>query len=218
MALSSCYASQILTGLNSFLFYDPVLFQSLGFKRNASLYSSALTGAVLCLSTFVSIAAVDKLDRKVLLIGGDIQMIICKNSQKPILSWWLLSFVYLSQHLGGHGAYWVGQCKARYSRHSIIVSSLPQNKFLYRHIQSGLAGSILQQVPVFTHKNSLGQKINRLKTFELKEYVDDTKDYGKQLLECGCHGLAITKCIVGSSWSRIVYSTANAIEAGSHFV
>ncbi|KVH88317.1 General substrate transporter [Cynara cardunculus var. scolymus] len=70
---------QILTGINSILFYAPVLFQSMGFKGNASLYSSALTGAVLALSTLVSIATVDRLGRRVLLIGGGIQMIICQG-------------------------------------------------------------------------------------------------------------------------------------------
>nr|XP_043629105.1 sugar transport protein 7-like [Erigeron canadensis] len=68
---------QILTGINSILFYAPVLFQSMGFKRNASLYSSALTGAVLVLSTLVSIVTVDKLGRRVLLIVGGVLMIIC---------------------------------------------------------------------------------------------------------------------------------------------
>ncbi|KAM7508301.1 hypothetical protein LguiA_018754 [Lonicera macranthoides] len=69
---------QILTGINSILFYAPVLFQSMGFKGNASLYSSALTGAVLALSTLVSIALVDKWGRRPLLIGGGIQMILCQ--------------------------------------------------------------------------------------------------------------------------------------------
>ncbi|MED6176513.1 Sugar transport protein 7 [Stylosanthes scabra] len=35
---------QILTGINSILFYAPVLFQSMGFGGDASLVSSALTG------------------------------------------------------------------------------------------------------------------------------------------------------------------------------
>ncbi|KAL9250797.1 Sugar transport protein 7-like protein [Drosera capensis] len=65
---------QILTGINSILFYAPVLFQSMGFGRNASLYSSALTGAVLCGSTFISIATVDRLGRRALLISGGIQI------------------------------------------------------------------------------------------------------------------------------------------------
>ncbi|KAA8522913.1 hypothetical protein F0562_009336 [Nyssa sinensis] len=51
---------QILTGINSILFYAPVLFQSMGFRGNASLYSSDLTGAVLASSTVVSIATVDR--------------------------------------------------------------------------------------------------------------------------------------------------------------
>jgi len=69
---------QILTGINSILFYAPVLFQSMGFAANASLYSSALTGAVLASSTLISIATVDRLGRRVLLISGGIQMIICQ--------------------------------------------------------------------------------------------------------------------------------------------
>ncbi|KAH9604832.1 hypothetical protein KSS87_016514 [Heliosperma pusillum] len=69
---------QILTGINSILFYAPVLFQSMGFAANASLYSSALTGAVLASSTLISIATVDRLGRRVLLISGGIQMVICQ--------------------------------------------------------------------------------------------------------------------------------------------
>ncbi|XP_004508393.1 sugar transport protein 7-like isoform X1 [Cicer arietinum] len=71
-------AFQILTGINSILFYAPVLFQSMGFGRDASLYSSALTGGVLAFSTFISIATVDRLGRRPLLISGGIQMIICQ--------------------------------------------------------------------------------------------------------------------------------------------
>ncbi|KAK4391497.1 Sugar transport protein 7 [Sesamum angolense] len=76
---------QILTGINSILFYAPVLFQSMGFKGNASLYSSALTGAVLASSTLVSMAAVDRWGRRVLLISGGIQMIVCQIIAAVIL-------------------------------------------------------------------------------------------------------------------------------------
>ncbi|KAJ7979653.1 Sugar transport protein [Quillaja saponaria] len=69
---------QILTGINSILFYAPVLFQTMGFGANASLYSSALTGAVLVSSTFISIATVDRLGRRVLLISGGMVMITCQ--------------------------------------------------------------------------------------------------------------------------------------------
>jgi hypothetical protein len=71
-------AFQILTGINSILFYAPVLFQSMGFGGNASLYASAVTGAVLCSSTFITIATVDRVGRRFLLISGGIQMIICQ--------------------------------------------------------------------------------------------------------------------------------------------
>ncbi|KAL5201102.1 hypothetical protein ABZP36_035456 [Zizania latifolia] len=71
-------AFQILTGINSILFYAPVLFQSMGFGSSASLYSSVLTGAVLFSSTIISIATVDRLGRRKLLISGGIQMIVCQ--------------------------------------------------------------------------------------------------------------------------------------------
>lgn len=44
---------QNLTGINCILFYAPVMFLSLGFRENDSLYSSAITGAVLVLSTLI---------------------------------------------------------------------------------------------------------------------------------------------------------------------
>ncbi|KAH9296790.1 hypothetical protein KI387_028472, partial [Taxus chinensis] len=76
---------QILTGINSILFYAPVLFQSLGFGSNAALYSSVMTGAVLVGSTLVSIALVDNWGRRVLLIGGGIQMVLCQVAVSIIL-------------------------------------------------------------------------------------------------------------------------------------
>ena len=74
---------QILTGINSILFYAPVLFQSMEFGDNASLYS-ALTGAVLASSTLISIATVDKLGRRALLISGGIQMITCQVNDSTL--------------------------------------------------------------------------------------------------------------------------------------
>jgi MFS family permease len=73
---------QILTGINSILFYAPVLFGSLGFGANASLYSSVLTGAVLVLSTLVSIATFDGWGRRPLLLGGGVKMIVCQVRAK----------------------------------------------------------------------------------------------------------------------------------------
>ncbi|KAF6164189.1 hypothetical protein GIB67_010159 [Kingdonia uniflora] len=69
-------AFQQLTGMNSILFYAPVIFQSLGFGSGASLYSSIITSTTLVLATFVSMAIVDKLGRRFLFIEAGCQMIL----------------------------------------------------------------------------------------------------------------------------------------------
>lgn len=69
---------QILTGINSILFYAPVLFQSMGFKGNSALISAASSGAVLASSTLISMAAVDRWGRRILLISGGVVMITCQ--------------------------------------------------------------------------------------------------------------------------------------------
>ena len=73
---------QILTGINSILFYAPVIFGSLGLGANTSLYSYILTGVVLVLSTQVSIATIDNCGHRTLLLGGGIQMIVCQVRKK----------------------------------------------------------------------------------------------------------------------------------------
>ena len=73
---------QILTGINLILFYAPVIFGSLGFGANTSLYSSVLTGVVLVLSTLVSISTIDRWGHRPLLLGGGIQMIVCQVRAK----------------------------------------------------------------------------------------------------------------------------------------
>ncbi|KAF9613040.1 hypothetical protein IFM89_005474 [Coptis chinensis] len=69
-------AFQQLTGMNSILFYAPVIFQSLGFGDGASLYSSIITSTTLVLATLVSMAVVDKFGRRFLFLEGGTQMII----------------------------------------------------------------------------------------------------------------------------------------------
>lgn len=65
---------QQFTGINAIMFYAPVLFNTLGFGGDASLYSAVITGAVNVLSTIVSIYSVDKLGRRVLLLEAGVQM------------------------------------------------------------------------------------------------------------------------------------------------
>ncbi|XP_061376493.1 sugar transport protein 13-like [Gastrolobium bilobum] len=65
---------QQFTGINAIMFYAPVLFNTLGFKNDASLYSAVITGAVNVLATMVSIYSVDKLGRRMLLLEAGVQM------------------------------------------------------------------------------------------------------------------------------------------------
>ncbi|XP_030975265.1 sugar transport protein 13 [Quercus lobata] len=65
---------QQFTGINAIMFYAPVLFNTLGFGGDASLYSSVITGAVNVLSTIVSIYSVDKVGRRMLLLEAGVQM------------------------------------------------------------------------------------------------------------------------------------------------
>ncbi|PKI78096.1 hypothetical protein CRG98_001546 [Punica granatum] len=52
--------------------------KTLGFGDKASLMSAAITGVVIVVGTFVSVATVDKFGRKALFIEGGVQMIICQ--------------------------------------------------------------------------------------------------------------------------------------------
>lgn len=73
-------AFQQLSGMNSILFYAPVLFQSLGMGAGTSLYSSIITSSMLVLGALVSMALVDRLGRRTFFIEAGIQMIICMVS------------------------------------------------------------------------------------------------------------------------------------------
>ncbi|XP_026661374.1 sugar transport protein 14-like [Phoenix dactylifera] len=68
-------AFQQLSGMNSILFYAPVIFQSLGMGSGASLYSSIITSSMLVLGALVSMSVVDRLGRRFLFIEAGIQMI-----------------------------------------------------------------------------------------------------------------------------------------------
>lgn len=73
---TSIQVFQQMTGINAIMFYAPVLFQSFGFKADASLISSVITGMVNVGATFVSIYAVDKLGRRKLLLQACVQMFV----------------------------------------------------------------------------------------------------------------------------------------------
>lgn len=67
---------QQFTGINAIMFYAPVLFQTVGFKNDASLLSSVIIGLVNVLSTLVSIYAVDRAGRRKLLLQACVQMFV----------------------------------------------------------------------------------------------------------------------------------------------
>lgn len=70
-------AFQQLTGMNSILFYAPVIFQSLGFGSDASLYSAAITSAALVVATLISMAFVDKFGRRAFFLEAGCELILC---------------------------------------------------------------------------------------------------------------------------------------------
>lgn len=69
-------AFQQLTGNNSILFYAPVIFQSLGFGANASLYSSVITNGALVVAALISMSLVDKFGRRKFFLEAGCEMII----------------------------------------------------------------------------------------------------------------------------------------------
>ncbi|KAH7511961.1 sugar transport protein 14 [Ziziphus jujuba] len=70
-------AFQQLTGMNSILFYAPVIFQSLGFGSGASLYSSIFTSGALLVGAFISMSFVDKFGRRKFFLEAGTEMICC---------------------------------------------------------------------------------------------------------------------------------------------
>lgn len=91
---------QQFTGINAIMFYAPVLFQTIGFKSDASLLSSVVTGTVNVLSTLVSIYAVDKVGRRKLLLQACVQMFICQTAVGVILATSLKSTGTIPKDLG----------------------------------------------------------------------------------------------------------------------
>lgn len=70
-------AFQQLTGMNSILFYAPVIFQSLGFGSGASLYSSIFTSGALVIAALISMLWVDKFGRRAFFLEAGTEMICC---------------------------------------------------------------------------------------------------------------------------------------------
>ena len=74
-----CVFSQI-TGINSIMYYAPVIFQSIGAAASSAVTQTAIIGGGNLVFTFVAISLIDRLGRKPLLIGGVTGMIISLTS------------------------------------------------------------------------------------------------------------------------------------------
>ncbi|KAK1308041.1 Sugar transport protein 1 [Acorus calamus] len=69
---------QQLTGINVIMFYAPVLFKTIGFGDNASLFSAVISGIVNVIATVLSIFTADRWGRRFLFLEGGFQMLICQ--------------------------------------------------------------------------------------------------------------------------------------------
>jgi MFS transporter, SP family, arabinose:H+ symporter len=81
-----------ITGINSIMYYAPVIFQKTGIGTNSALMQTVTIGGVNFLFTLVAITWVDKIGRKPLLIGGTIGMAISLTA---------LTFAFYMHKFGG---------------------------------------------------------------------------------------------------------------------
>jgi sugar porter (SP) family MFS transporter len=84
---------QQITGINTIMYYAPVIFDTLGFSIDSSLFQTALIGCINFLFTIVAMFFVDKLGRKPLLLIGSALMSISLG---------ILAFA-VNRNIGGYG-------------------------------------------------------------------------------------------------------------------
>jgi sugar porter (SP) family MFS transporter len=61
---------QQITGINTIMYYAPIIFDSLGFSMNSALFQTILIGSINLIFTIVSMFLIDKVGRKPLLLVG----------------------------------------------------------------------------------------------------------------------------------------------------
>ncbi|EEF36716.1 sugar transport protein 8 [Ricinus communis] len=89
---------QQVTGITAVMFYAPVLFMTMGFGDNASLFSAVMANTVKPVCTIVAIFLVDRFGRKVLLAQAAIQMFIAQCAIGGILARHLHSTNVVPKH------------------------------------------------------------------------------------------------------------------------
>ncbi|MCO5595768.1 hypothetical protein L7F22_049816 [Adiantum nelumboides] len=91
---------QQVTGINIITFYLPILFQTLGFGTNASLYSTIILGVVSTVGTIIGSFCVDKFGRRKVLCWGGSAMLFFLVLTGALLQWKLKSHNELSVGVG----------------------------------------------------------------------------------------------------------------------
>jgi SP family arabinose:H+ symporter-like MFS transporter len=86
---------QQITGINTIMYYAPVIFDTLGFSMDSSLFQTVMIGCINFIFTIVAMFFVDKLGRKPLLLIGSTLMslslgILAFSVNKGIGGYWVL--------------------------------------------------------------------------------------------------------------------------------
>lgn len=63
-----------LTGINTIMYYAPIIFQSVGFSSDSALFQTVCLGAMNLIFTLIGMSLIDKIGRKFLLMAGAIGM------------------------------------------------------------------------------------------------------------------------------------------------
>jgi sugar porter (SP) family MFS transporter len=89
---------QQITGINTIMYYAPVIFDTLGFSADSSLFQTVLIGCINFLFTVASMFLIDKLGRKPLLLIGSALMaaslgVLAFIVNKNIEGYWVLACI-----------------------------------------------------------------------------------------------------------------------------
>ncbi|KAI5064139.1 hypothetical protein GOP47_0020809 [Adiantum capillus-veneris] len=91
---------QQVTGINIITFYMPILFQTLGFGTNASLYSTIILGVISIGVTAIGALCIDKFGRRKVFFWGGSTMLLFLVLTGALLQWKLKSHNELSTSFG----------------------------------------------------------------------------------------------------------------------
>ncbi|KAA6300845.1 MAG: D-xylose-proton symporter [Candidatus Ordinivivax streblomastigis] len=101
---------QQITGINIIMYYAPVIFDTLGFSIDSSLFQTVLIGCINFLFTIISLFFVDRLGRKPLLLIGSALMtislgVLAFSINEMMEGYWILLciLVYIASFAGSLG-------------------------------------------------------------------------------------------------------------------